>query len=526
MTAALEAWGCRLTAGINRISTKQMAVCAAVLFVISVLPILLLGKYNVMCIDDYDYGVRIRDVWLATGSFGQSVNTAIEQMKELYMSRQGTYVSCILMGLCPMNFRYETAFVVPIIMIGMFAFSTFLLGRQILIRWLGSDKQKASFVMFLLLFLFYQVMEAPFEGIFWYNGAIHYILMESVLFLVLTMVSENIWTEEKKGTITRCVLASAGGIIVGGGNLVTGLQAEVMLVLLLIGTYMMRREKIGYTLIPFLTFTAGFLCNVLAPGNTAKTNAIEANLDANIGYAPVLAVLLSFYYAVLFIIEWTGVLTLLVWLALLPVMWQIGKKSERNFAHPLVVTMGAFCIVSAMFTPTLFALGTAGLSRVDNIIQMVYYLCLFSVTTYWFGWSSRRVRSKKNNANIQQIGESAGAGKQFGKFLESTGNVMTVVCLFLVLTVWMLTADKNTYTSVSALRSLVKGETETYYAEAMERHELYIDETVKDVVVHPFSAKPALFDFEDLSEDSGNWLNQAVTAYYHKNSVKMEPGRQ
>ena len=35
---------------------------------------------------------------------------------------------------------------------------------------------------------------------------------------------------------------------------------------------------------------------------------------------------------------------------------------------------GAFCVLAAMFTPTLFALGMVGLARVDNIIQMVYYL--------------------------------------------------------------------------------------------------------------------------------------------------------
>ena len=99
---------------------------------------------------------------------------------------------------------------------------------------------------------------------------------------------------------------------------------------------------------------------------------------------------------------------------------------------------------------------------------------------------------------------------------------MTVICMLLVLAVWIFTADKNTYTSVSALRSLVKGDAEIYYTEAMERHALYVNETMPDVVVESFSVKPALFDFEDLSEDEENWLNPAVAAYYHKNSVKRE----
>lgn len=77
-----------------------MAIYAAILFAASVIPLLLLGKYNVMCIDDYDYGRRIHDVWVATGSFSRAVSEAVMQMKELYMHQQGTYVSCVLMGLC------------------------------------------------------------------------------------------------------------------------------------------------------------------------------------------------------------------------------------------------------------------------------------------------------------------------------------------------------------------------------------------------------------------------------------------
>ena len=93
--------------------------------------------------------------------------------------------------------------------------------------------------------------------------------------------------------------------------------------------------------------------------------------------------------------------------------------------------------------------------------------------------------------------------------------------LLLVLILWVMTGDKNTYTGVSALRSLVNGDAGTYYTEAMERYAVYVDESVRDVVLEPFSAKPALFSFEDLTDDSGYWLNLAVADYYHKDSVRL-----
>lgn len=515
----------RLTAALNGISMRKMEACAAVLFVLSIIPLLALGRYNVMCIDDYNYGVLVHDTWMATGSLWQSIQTALRQTGEFFREWQGTYVSCFLMAVCPMNFRYEAAFIVPVIMIGMFAASTFLFGRQILMKWLGSDKQRASFVMFLLLFMFYQVMEAPFEGIYWYNGATHYILMESLLFLTLTLVSGILWTENKRAMLFRSLAAALLGIIVGGGNLVTALQAEIILAFLLVYAYWKRHRKALYVLFPFLAFTAGFLCNILAPGNMMR-----ASLDTDVGYAPVLAVVLSFYYAAVFMTRWTNTFVLFTWSALLPVFWQIGKKSERSFAHPVWVTAGAFCILSAMFTPTLYALGMVGLSRVDNIIQMVYYLCLFFVTAYWIGWIGHR-DGRKTADGIPAAEQASGngisfaersAGSAFGIFLEKAGNRMTATGVLLVLLVWVLTADRNAYTGISALRSLLNGDAAVYYEEAMERHALYVDETVTDVVVEPFSARPALFDFEDLTQDEDNWLNLAVAGYYHKDSVRRK----
>lgn len=517
----LRVWCGRITECLDRISMKRMAAYAGILFVLSLIPLLLLGRYNVMCIDDYDYGRQVHDTWMATGSFVQSVQTAWRQNMEFYRDWQGTYISCFLMGLCPMNFYYEAAYMVPILMIGMFSISTFVLGRYILCKWLGADKAGSSFVMFMLLFMFYQILEAPFEGIYWYNGATHYILMESVWFFALTAISVGLWSQKKSREVLCCVIAAILAVIVGGGNLVTGLQAEIVMVLLVIYAAVTNRKKIAVTLIPFLTGSIGFLFNVLAPGNVRRSE-----LDTDVGYSAVMSILLSFYHTVVFIIRWTPAFMILIWLMLLPILWKLAKRSDKTFRHPVWVTLGAVCVLAAMFTPTLYAVGMVGLSRVDNIIQMVYYLCLFMVTTYWLGYFAHRNVVQENmgqdaRAHRQTTTGELSAGETFGIFLEQIGGRMTAACFLAVLVIWVCTADKNTYTSISALRSLINGEAQTFYAEAMERHEIYIDDTITDVEVKPYSARPALFDFDDLTEDPGNWLNLAVTRYYHKEYVRV-----
>jgi hypothetical protein len=255
---------------------------------------------------------------------------------------------------------------------------------------------------------------------------------------------------------------------------------------------------------------------------------MRASIDTDEGYGALLSVILSFYYAVVFMIKWTVTLVIFLWLALLPVLWQMGKQSKKTFEHPVWVTLGAFCVLSAMFTPTLYAVGMVGLSRVDNIIQMVYYLCLFGVTAYWLGWlAHRKDVSGRSFEKVQRIEEGRRmTGRRLGLFLESTGNLMTACFVGIILLVWIFTADKNTYTSVSALRSLVNGEAKTFYAESMVRHEIYTDEDIVDVELAPYSAKPALFSFDDLSEDPEYWTNLAVTQYYHKAYVKVLPDGQ
>ncbi len=485
------------------ITPGQMTVCAAALLIVSLIPLLWLGRYNVMCIDDYDYGRQVHDTWLATGSYLESVQTAWRQNMEFYQNWQGTYVSCFLMALCPMNFHYEIAWIVPVIMIGMFAASTFVLGRHILTKWLGADRTASSFIMLLLLFMFYQILEAPFEGIYWYNGSTHYILMQSVWFFTLAAVSGALWTKSRKLAVLYSVVAAALAVVVGGGNLITGLQAEILMVFLLLYAMVKNRSKIWAVCLPLVTGSIGFLCNTMAPGNL-----VRSTLDPSTGYSAVWSVILSFYYALTFMIRWTPAFAILIWLAVLPVLWNMMKTSEKTFSHPIWVTAGIYCVISAMFTPTLYAVGMVGLARVDNIIQMVYYLGLFAGTAYWLGYFSHR----KSEGTAAEV---------FGSFLERTGNKMTLAGLFLVLVVWVFTADKNTYTSFSAARSLVNGDAQTFYEEAMERHEIYVNEDIVDVELDPYSAKPALFSFDDLSTDRGNWLNLAVMQYYHKAYVEL-----
>lgn len=480
----------------NLISEKKLAIISIFLLCVSVMPLLILGKFNVMSADDYSYGIGVHDTWAATGSLLQAIRSAVSHTKEFYYGWQGTYTSCFLMSMCPMHFGIKNVFVVPVIMIGMFSLSTYLLVRQIFVRWFGGDRTSYIYVGCILLFLYWQVLEAPSDGIYWYNGATHYVLMQAFLFLMITAVSGIIWTECERNRIVWCILASLDGVVIGGGNLVTCLQAQIILLLLMLYSFLKKRKKSVYVLIPLLCFTAGFMVNIAAPGNSLRSSASSE------GYSALASIIASFYYAFIYIGRWTSIMVVLVWLSAVPIMWGIVQKSEKKFAYPALVTAGVFCLIAAMFTPSLYAIGQVGQERINNIIQMVYYLGLFSVTAYWFGWLTHR---KKLTV--------------FSNLFEKYGNILSLGCIAVFITVWIFTADKNTYAGISALRSLVKGDAAVFYEEEMERYEMYTDEEIKDVVVKTHSVRPYVFDSRDVSWDVDHWINVAMAHYYHKNSI-------
>ncbi len=474
---------------------KKLTVMAGLLFAASLLPLLLLGRYNVMCYDDYLFGAGVRDAFLSTGSVTEALMEGVKHANNRYMQWQGYWIITFLSAVYPANFHYQLAFIVPIISIGLFAPAVFCAGKCLLTKWLGGSGKEVTFALLILLFLFYQVMDSPFEGLYWYNGMMTYMIPQACLFFAAASVTKALWAEKKGTAAGFCVIASLCAVFSAEGNFITALQTEILLLLIVVYTGVKKRKKLPAAVIPWLFGTISFLFNILAPGN-----AVRSATDGVTGNSPVKAVILSFYHAIIYMIQWTPAIVLLVFLALLPVLWQIAKKSQHSFRYPLWVTLGAYCLLSAMFTPTLYAVGEAGQPRTNNIIQMVYYLCLLGVITYWLGWASHQ---------------------KAVAFRSEKGELPTVAVLLIVFVIWGMTMDKNTYTSISALRSLVKGEGAAFYEESMERYALYMDEEIQDVVLKPYSQKPALFAFEDLSTEPGNWVNMAVRAYYHKTSVVM-----
>ena len=136
-------------------------------------------------------------------------------------------------------------------------------------------------------------------------------------------------------------------------------------------------------LLPFILFVIAFLMNICAPGNMVRQEEVL--------YRPGVAnaILMSFYYCVEYITEiwfdWTYIIFIL---SLIPFLWEVVKTVGNKFRYnfPLIVMIASFCFLSAMFTPSLYAMGEAGGGRIFNIIFLDYLFLIILNLYYVLGW--------------------------------------------------------------------------------------------------------------------------------------------
>lgn len=521
---------------------KWITLFWAVTFGVSLIPLLFLSRYALPACDDYYYGVKTYRAWMDTHSVMMVLRAALDTVVEYWHRWQGTYSSIFLMSLTPGIWGERWYFFTTFLMTGMLCGGIFALVHVVLKEYIcqGPDtnggnahlqKQRIRLCTLVLCFLSLQTMVYPTDGLYWYNGAVHYVFMESVLYfqaaalLFLARGKRKDAMESGAHGRTRMlrrtvmyVLSLLFAGILGGANLITGLQSCILtafLVLFVFGKrfYDKRKRAAGeiaedrgkgmYFLLVMLVNFTGFAFNVFAPGNLIRETTAEG-MDA------IRAILFSFYWAAVYFTEWMTPLVLAGFLMLFPVLWKLAERSEKKYLHPAFAAVLSFCVFAAMFSPTLYATSSGGPDRCKNIMRITMYLLLFFNLANASGW----FKSRRERSLLCRLLEDIEKSYQSWLFVSSV-----IVCL-----IFLLPADKNTYTSVSAFRSLVNGEAVQFYEENMHRIMLYTDETLPDVKVMPLTAKPYLLYKEDIGNEGGPdyWINIAVTQYYRKNSVTVE----
>lgn len=487
------------------ITPKMLADFFTKVYVLSLIPILWIGWYNYPSADDFTIGNEFHQTWVTTHNLFAALWAGVVRAVEDWIHWMGYFTSNFLMAVPPSSLNERLAVLTPWIMLGMLSFSTYYLLKVIFVKVFHGDKHISRCVTMLMLFVTVQCMVGRVEAFYWYSGAVNYMFVHSMSLFFYGLLICAAYDEGKK-RVWDLVWASFLGFFVGGGNQMTALNAAIVL-LVVIGflTYCKKWKKYKALIIPIMLFYIGFLFNVAAPGNWVRA------ADAA-GMNPVKAVLISFYYCLDYCLsEWSGWPVAVLVLALIPLFFHMAGETEFSFKYPLVVVLFGYCVVSAMMTPPLFAVGNMEANRLKALTFTMYILVLTLCVGYVTGW----VRKKWDSL-------SADSMKTESRFsIPAIWCLIGCILFFGFAGMISVIPEPHYFTFSSALTDLGNGSARAYGQALEERISLY-QSGEKNIVVEPLPEQPVLLYFSDIKPDPEDWENKGVCRFYGLESVRVK----
>ena len=110
----------------KKITTKNIFYIILICFILSVIPLYVIGMYAHPSVDDYYYGTETVQVWNETYSIASVVKCSFDEMINTYNIWQGNFSAIFLMRLQPGIFGEQYYFIAPLILLSAYmGFSIF-----------------------------------------------------------------------------------------------------------------------------------------------------------------------------------------------------------------------------------------------------------------------------------------------------------------------------------------------------------------------------------------------------------------
>lgn len=193
----------------------------------SIIPILIASFCATPYADDFSFFAGVHKTIVAGDGFFDVISSAIQQVIFVYKAWQGTYSAVFLFALQPAAFSEKLYFVTTFILLGFLIGSTFFFIDSLfkvakLNRWYG------LVISSTLLFISIQFVVNKAEAFYWWNGAIYYTFVYSLMLILLSCLIKMHQSSKLVIKIVLCVVASLLVAIIGGGNYTTVLLSLII----------------------------------------------------------------------------------------------------------------------------------------------------------------------------------------------------------------------------------------------------------------------------------------------------------
>lgn len=532
---------------------RRLSYLLIVIYALSLIPVLVIGKYDYPSADDFSMGLGTRLVYEATGSLLAVAGKILSETVRYYRTWIGYFTSCLFTTVSPATFGEAWYALTPAVILLALHIGVAVFFYALMEKALGMNRYARRCMTVLALFLMVQRMpegSLRVEAFYWYSGAGNYTLTFSVGLLYLAFYVLSVCGVRSKNRSLFLVLACIMGFLAGGGNYLSALSFAVVSVLFAVYLVKMKTRQgensrmgrlcvIG-SLLPAAFYLCGFAVSCLSPGNRIRGGEAE-------GYGALKSILLSLYYTLSYPLnQWMNWAVLLI-LALAGVIFWMGfaeidffganakaggaAASEKagetvrgaaapekagngaqavqlGFTAPFPAAVLAYGIVSCVVTPALYAQGNMDAGRIQSTFWLHAVLVLLLLEWYLVGGLYRRFSKEQNASAVSCLQNGAG------------GFVRAILLFFIVFSLLAVKGNPDFYTGTSAVSELLDGSAAQYGRENEERLRILKNPREQDAVLPRYTVQPNLLYFEDVSEDPDDWINQKMSEYYGKNSIR------
>lgn len=487
-------------------------------FLLSLIPLYILGFFAHPSVDDYYYGAETARTWQASHSLGAVIRQSWDLMKDSYQNWQGNFLAIFLMRLQPGIFGESSYFWTPLILISSLAASLLFFFYTALRRLVGAGRPAAIGMALAISFCTIQFCYKPSDSFYWFNGGIYYTFFFALSYCMLGLMILAL-KEEKAAGRTASLMGSAFiAFLIGGGNYSTALSLAVLLAVLLGLSFLpsLKLKKLPF-LLPLLALLISLVISILAPGNGLRQAA------AGEGPGVIKALIYSFAYGGYVLAEGMKVPLLVLWLGLMPLLYRLSKRVPGRYPLPLLVLLFSFGIFASQGTALFYAQGLRMPPRMSNIIYFNAYLFTGFNLFYFCGWLRRRCPGNI----MERISD-----KLFGRDSYLNRYALILVLAFAIgcLGLWQVSEGEkgqavfNTQPlCVSAAYSLLKGEARLYDRELTERASFLASQPEGATVIIPaLSVYPQALTHSEITEDPMDFKNEHLALFYHLGSVALK----
>lgn len=505
---------------------RRLSYLLIVIYALSLIPVLVIGKYDYPSADDFSMGLGTRLVYETTGSLLAVAGKILSETVRYYRTWIGYFTSCLFTTVSPATFGEAWYALTPAVILLALHVGVAVFFYALMEKALGMNRYARRCMTVLALFLMVQRMpegSLRVEAFYWYSGAGNYTLTFSAGLLYLAFYVLSVCGVRSKNRSLFLVLACIMGFLAGGGNYLSALSFAVVSVLFAV--YLVKR-KIG-RLLPAAFYLCGFAVSCLSPGNRIRGGEAE-------GYGALKSILLSLYYTLSYPLnQWMNWAVLLI-LALAGVIFWMGfaeiefsganakaggaaalekagsgaQAVQLGFTAPFPAAVLAYGIVSCVVTPALYAQGNMDAGRIQSTFWLHAVLVLLLLEWYLVGGLYRRFSKEQNASAASCLRNGAG------------GFVRAILLFFIVFSLLAVKGNPDFYTGTSAVSELLDGSAAQYGRENEERLRILKNPREQDAVLPRYTVQPNLLYFEDVSEDPDDWINQKMSEYYGKNSIR------